>query len=116
MSDIVEELRLLQSGAQWACGQTAATLEEAADEIERLRAERDQAKKVRSVAIREMTAMARDAGGWRGLSEGKDIVIRQLETDRDRLRQVLEDIAKGVANGPRCHAIARAALGETPHD
>ena len=37
MSDIVEELRLLQSGAQWACGQTAATLGDAADEIERLR-------------------------------------------------------------------------------
>ena len=37
MTDIVEELRLLQSGAQWACGQTAATLEQAADEIERLR-------------------------------------------------------------------------------
>jgi hypothetical protein len=36
MKDIVEELRLLQSGAQWACGQTADTLEQAADEIERL--------------------------------------------------------------------------------
>jgi hypothetical protein len=44
MSDIVERLRLLQSGVQWACGaRTAATLEEAADEIERLRAERDEA-------------------------------------------------------------------------
>lgn len=109
MSDIVEELRLLQSGAQWACGQTAATLEQAADEIERLRAERDEAKKVRSVAIKEMAAMARDAGSWRGVSEGKDIVINQL-------RQVLEDIAKGVANGPRCHAIARAALKGAGHD
>lgn len=39
MTDIVEELRLLQSGAQWACGATAATLGQAADEIERLRAE-----------------------------------------------------------------------------
>jgi hypothetical protein len=39
MSDIVEDLRLLQSGAQWACGQTAATLEDAAAEIERMRAE-----------------------------------------------------------------------------
>lgn len=27
----------MQTGAQWACGQTAATLGEAADEIERLR-------------------------------------------------------------------------------
>ena len=33
-----------------------------------------------------------------------------------RLREALEGIAKGVANGPRCHAIARAALKETPHD
>ena len=36
MSDIVENLRLLQSGAAWVCEQTAATLEDAADEIERL--------------------------------------------------------------------------------
>lgn len=38
MTDIVEQLRDLQSGAQWACGATAATLGGAADEIERLRA------------------------------------------------------------------------------
>ncbi len=37
MIDIVEELRGLQTGAAWVCGQTAATLEDAADEIERLR-------------------------------------------------------------------------------
>jgi hypothetical protein len=36
MTDIVERLRLLQSGAAWVCGATAATLEDAADEIERL--------------------------------------------------------------------------------
>lgn len=39
MSDVVEDLRLLQEGAQWACGATAATLGEAADEIVQLRAE-----------------------------------------------------------------------------
>ena len=39
MTDIVEQLRDLQSGAQWVCGETAATLEDAADEIERLREE-----------------------------------------------------------------------------
>lgn len=38
MTDIVEQLRDLQSGAQWVCGETAATLEDAADEIQRLRA------------------------------------------------------------------------------
>lgn len=37
MSDVVEDLRLLQEGAQWACGATAATLGEAADEIVQLR-------------------------------------------------------------------------------
>ena len=36
MTRIVERLRLLQSGAAWVCGETAATLEDAADEIERL--------------------------------------------------------------------------------
>lgn len=37
MTDIVEQQRDLQSGAQWACGETAATLGQAADDIERLR-------------------------------------------------------------------------------
>lgn len=37
MADVVEDLRLLQEGAQWACGATAATLGEAADEIVQLR-------------------------------------------------------------------------------
>ena len=39
MTDIVERLRLLESGARWMCAETADTLEDAADEIERLRAE-----------------------------------------------------------------------------
>jgi hypothetical protein len=38
MTDIVERLRLLQSGAAWYCEETSATLDDAADEIERLRA------------------------------------------------------------------------------
>lgn len=38
MADVVKDLRLLQEGAQWACGATAATLGEAADEIVQLRA------------------------------------------------------------------------------
>jgi hypothetical protein len=51
MSDLVERLRLLQSGVQWACGaRTAATLEEAADEIERLRAERDRLREALRLA------------------------------------------------------------------
>jgi phage shock protein A len=41
VSDIVDELRLMRDGAQWACGATAATLSQAADEIEWLRGERD---------------------------------------------------------------------------
>lgn len=41
MSDIVDELRLMRDGAQWACGATAGTLGQAADEIEWLRKERN---------------------------------------------------------------------------
>ena len=36
MTDIIDRLRLLQSGAAWVCRETAATLEDAADEIDRL--------------------------------------------------------------------------------
>lgn len=38
MTDLVDRLRLLESGARWMCAETADTLENAADEIERLRA------------------------------------------------------------------------------
>jgi hypothetical protein len=58
MSDIVERLHLLQSGAAWVCGETAATLEDAADEIERLLAERDR--------LREVVRKVRDELGGSG--------------------------------------------------
>ena len=38
MTDIVERLHLLKSCAAWYCEETSATLDDAADEIERLRA------------------------------------------------------------------------------
>ena len=79
---------------------------EAADEIERLRAERDEAQaeanagrqaehdadRERDEAIAERDRLRealRQAGSWRGIAEGKDIVIRQLEAERDRLRSGL---------------------------
>jgi hypothetical protein len=65
MSDIVERLHLLQSGAAWVCGETAATLEDAADEIERLRAERDRLR-----AAQEPTTM------WRHIKRGS--VYREI--------------------------------------
>jgi hypothetical protein len=43
MTDIVERLRLQKSCAAWYCDETDATLEDAAGEIERLRAERAEA-------------------------------------------------------------------------
>jgi hypothetical protein len=43
MTDIVERLRRFAAGAAWYCEETTATLEDAAAEIERLRAERDEA-------------------------------------------------------------------------
>jgi hypothetical protein len=38
------------------------------------------------------------------------------EAERDRLKYALERIAEGVANGPRCHAIAQAALKRGEYD
>jgi chromosome segregation ATPase len=105
MSDIVEELRLLQSGAQWACGQTAATLEQAADEIERLRAERDRLRAERD-AHRDAHAAAQN-------------VLDALYGERDRLREALQDMLadrEAWQIGRDTRDRARAALKETGHE
>lgn len=93
---------------------------EAADEIERLRAERDEAISGRDTAIRYLVAHAREAGSWQGIAEGKDIVIRQLEAERDRLRDALQHVTLWVEKYANPQAVlpyntkaARAALGET---
>jgi chromosome segregation ATPase len=107
MSDIVEDLRLLQSGAQWACGQTAATLEQAADEIERLRAELDEAQA--------------EANAGRQAEHDADVERRAVESERDRLREALRaallahDIVEAEhpsPNRPVWVEPARAALSE----
>jgi hypothetical protein len=45
--------------------------------------ERDAAIAACDEAIRMMGDASRQAGSWQGISEGKDIVIRQLEAERD---------------------------------
>jgi hypothetical protein len=60
-------------------GDTAATLRA-------LLAERDAAIAARDEAIRRMGEASRQAGSWQGIAEGKDIVIRQLEAERDALQ------------------------------
>lgn len=56
-NDIVEQLRLLQSGAAWQCEETSITLEDAADEIERLRVECER-------LAAEVSRAHRDALAW----------------------------------------------------
>jgi hypothetical protein len=55
---------------------TAATLRALVDE-------RDAAIAARDEAIRMMGGASRQAGSWQGISEGKDLVIKQLEAERD---------------------------------
>lgn len=68
-----------------------------------------EAHRTKHAAIREMVEMARRAGSWQGIAEGKDIIIRQLEDERDRLRAALQRIAD---TGPPAEyeRIARKAL------
>lgn len=51
-----------------------------------LLAERDAAAIARDDAIRRMADASRDAGRWRGISEGNDVVIKHLRAERDALR------------------------------
>jgi hypothetical protein len=54
-----------------------------ADMFLALLTERDEATKACRLALKEVSDTARDAGSWQGLAEGKDVVIRQLEAERD---------------------------------
>jgi len=75
MTDIVERLRLQKSCAAWYCEETTATLEDAADDIERLRAERDEAQA--------------EANAGRQAEHDADVERRAVESERDRLREAL---------------------------
>lgn len=70
--DLIANLRLLESGARWVCAETADTLEDAADEIERLRA-----------TLREIAADCEDALA----------MLSALRAERDRLREAILDTA-----------------------
>lgn len=86
MTDIVERLRWSMVRIDY----------EAADEIERLRAERDAAVKVRAEAIKRMKA---------------------AEAGRDRLREALEGVMN--SHGEQLHdafAVANAILKEMGHE
>lgn len=50
---------------------------------------------------------------WVKAGPPSPLVTVDLVRELDRLREALERIAKGVHNGPRCHAIARTSLGDT---
>lgn len=54
-----------------------------------------QATVARDDAIRRMADAARDAGRWRGISEGKEIVIKHLQAERDALRAALAAVERG---------------------
>jgi hypothetical protein len=121
MSDIVARLAV---HAWRSDGWTRADCAEAAAEIERLRhdltiarLDRDHAQRIvnearaeRDEAVAALTLYRSENGCTRGQR------TTQWCGEATRLREALEGIAKGVANGPRCHAIARAALRETGHE
>ena len=102
MTDIVEELRGLQSGAQWVCGQTAATLEDAADEIERLRHEltiarldRDHARRLADEARREgIAAAATELRAIAARLRRMDLVDLQVLANAATLEQAADALAE----------------------
>lgn len=91
-------------------------------EIEALQHDLTRARETTAAAIKGISEMARQAGFWQGSAEGKDIIIRQLEADRDRLRAALQriaDLTKRVhpfAEEAEYFRIASAALRETDND
>jgi chromosome segregation ATPase len=84
MTDIVEQLRMLQSGAAWVCGETAATLEDAADEIEQMGA--------------RITALEAERNVERANAETLDAICRRTEAERDAAIMDADMQAREVGN------------------
>ena len=94
MTNIVNDLRLLESGARWVDSATADVLERAADEIERLR----------EMNKRLMAAV------W---------MVGNMDTDHDKCAwwATFDPLWKEVAQEPRVQEWAdRAALKEMGHE
>jgi UDP-N-acetylglucosamine:LPS N-acetylglucosamine transferase len=72
-ADIVERLRLLKSGAAWYCDETEATLEDAADEIERLLAERDRLRE----ALTKIAASSRQLPGQMFVAFAREVITQE---------------------------------------
>ena len=102
MTDIVEQLRLLQSGAAWVCGEAAATLEDAADEIERMREALLRVAQWAEAYPEDIFPPVDVASAREKL--GDDALFSRLHAEWAR------HLHKGIG------AIARAALKETGHD
>jgi uncharacterized small protein (DUF1192 family) len=125
-ADEIERLRAERDAHRDAHAAAQNVLDALYGERDRLRAERDEAISGRDTAIRYLVAHAREAGSWQGIVEGKDIVIRQLEAERDRLREALRalaDIDGSSANvasaevlASRVRNCARAALKKVEHE
>jgi len=90
MSDIVERLRMLKTSAAWFCDETEATLEDAAAEIERLQAERDEAlsdwRAEMDMHLDEHQCRMRaeaERNVERANAETLDAICRRTEAERD---------------------------------
>ena len=108
MTDIVERLRLLESGARWICNETADTLEDAADEIERLRRIINTIHPQMQARIDKLEAELAEA-----IERGNDW-CDQAQKARAALRGVLE--IEGWAQDHPRYIAARAALAKEPGD
>lgn len=126
-TDIVERLRLLESGARWMCNETAGTLEDAADEIERLREEGAEAAVMSNRANDRATALQMEVYYLKAEIERLRIEVEKLahaaasqrgkcnrlNDERVRLREALRQIAEMGAPA-ECERIAREALAAKP--
>jgi chromosome segregation ATPase len=124
MLNIVNDLRLLESGARWVDTAAADTLEQAADEIERLRAKVVQADRyIESLAAECYTLQSMnerlqaERNVERANAETLDAICRRTEAERDEAVATLAlyRMKNGCTRGQRttqwCDA-AEKALAE----
>jgi len=71
------------------------------NELDRAEQRTLKAEQARNLAIKEMCDQAREAGMWQGIAEGKDIIIRQLESEIATTRALMVPQWQPIETAPK---------------
>ena len=116
MTDIVERLR--EHLVHYWCGNDKSLMQEAADEIERMRVGRDTMGELWATAKESIAKLRAEIKEYEGLMREATERLLTSDCENERLRAALEEVGREANTFPydidRVRSILQAALAPTP--